>query len=517
MAIFEFQQPRFTEGVLAKSLQGRSSEEFYTYGVKAAKNMIPLLEGPLIKRPGTIYISTAGNTTSRLFPFYKGGTEAYVVEIGYDSSASATTKTNCTSSGSPATTIVLGSAQSTADLFVGQHVYGPNLDSFTLSCTSASSITVTTADTSSLKVGMVVTGTSTTGIIASQTIATIPSGTTFTLSATATATGTQALTFSALYPTTEIDSSTQIASISSANTTTFTLTNAVTTAISTGTLNFSNKPFIRIYSQDRLLSVQGTSTPYIVKSHRWVTVTDLDEIASIETSQSGDVLFFTCPTRKPFLLTRTLDESDSRRAEDNSIWTISEYDSEDGPYGNVNAENTLSMLITATSPNTEVDEDVADVQVDIKNNLFIVANHGLQTGQRINLHVDNIANAKTGNTQVIVKDGTVDPTVTVDVTSNSTTNKFSSWTDSTATTAKSHGLNDNDIIHFGGAFPTGGSWSGDATTDYFVVTSRLYTFQVALIEGGTALTFGVVGSSQFFGTNKASEGGAFLPGDKLML
>ncbi|SVE18240.1 uncharacterized protein METZ01_LOCUS471094, partial [marine metagenome] len=143
--IFEFQQPRFTEGVLAKSLQGRSPEEFYNYGVKTAQNMIPLIEGPMIKRPGTVYVSEAGNSTSKLFPFYKGGTEAYVIEVGYDNNASATTKTNCTSSGSPATTITLGGGQSTADLFVGQHVYGPNLDSFTLSCTSASSTTVTTA------------------------------------------------------------------------------------------------------------------------------------------------------------------------------------------------------------------------------------------------------------------------------------------------------------------------------------------------------------------------------------
>ena len=123
MAVFEFQQPRFTEGVLAKSLQGRSSEEFYTYGVKTAQNMIPLLEGPMIKRPGTLYISEAENAASRLFPFYKGGTEAYVIEIGYDNSASDTVKTNCTSSGSPATTITLGGGQSTSDLFVGQLVW----------------------------------------------------------------------------------------------------------------------------------------------------------------------------------------------------------------------------------------------------------------------------------------------------------------------------------------------------------------------------------------------------------
>ena len=32
MSKYEFLQPKFTEGVLAKSLQGRSSEEFYSYG-----------------------------------------------------------------------------------------------------------------------------------------------------------------------------------------------------------------------------------------------------------------------------------------------------------------------------------------------------------------------------------------------------------------------------------------------------------------------------------------------------
>ena len=180
--IYEFQQPRFTEGVLAKSLQGRSTEEFYNYGVKSAHNMIPLLEGPLIKRPGTVYVSPAGNTTSRIFPFYKGGEEAYVVEVGYDTSASDTTKTNCTSSGTPETTIVLGGGQSTADLFVGQHVWGAKVDA--------------TAD----------------------------------------------------YPTLNLENSTQIASISTANTTTFTLTNVVSSSLSSDTLNFSNKPFIRIYS-----------------------------------------------------------------------------------------------------------------------------------------------------------------------------------------------------------------------------------------------------------------------------
>ena len=429
--IYEFQHPRFTEGVLAKSLQGRSTEEFYNYGVKSAQNMIPLLEGPLIKRPGTVYVSPAGNTTSRLFPFYKGGTEAYVIEVGYDTSASATTKTNCTSSGSPATTITLAGGQTTADLFIGQHVYGAKVDA------------------------------------------------------------------TAGYPTNNLENSTQIATISS--TTVFTLTNAVTSGLSSETLNFSNKPFIRVYSQDKLLNVYGTTTTYVVKSHRWVidatATAPIDEIAQLNVSQSGDVLFFSCPTRTPFLLSRTLEPTNARRAEDNSVWTMSEYIAEDGPYQNTNADNDKSFLITGTT----VEEEIAACTFDVKNNYVVVANHGLQTGEKINLSVANTTSDITGNTQIIVKNGTVDPTITTTVTASSSSGLM-------FTTAKSHGLQDDDIIQFG---HVSGSLPGNisASTDYYVHTAQYYTFKVAASEGGTAIAHSSNGSNVFFGSNKETSYG----------
>ena len=62
----------------------------------------------------------------------------------------------------------------------------------TLSCTTNSTTTVTTADTSSLSVGMAVSGT---GIPAGATIVTVPNSTSFTLSAAATASATNTLTF----------------------------------------------------------------------------------------------------------------------------------------------------------------------------------------------------------------------------------------------------------------------------------------------------------------------------------
>lgn len=430
MAIYEFQQPRFTEGVLAKSLQGRSTEEFYTYGVKSAQNMIPLLEGPMIKRPGTVYVANAKHTTSRLFPFYKGGEEAYVVEIGYDNAASATTLTCSASSGSTA----VSTTGNTNTIYVGQHIYGNGLDD----------------DTSA-------------------------------------------------YPTTSKDSSTQVASITDASN--FVITNDTTDSISSGTLSFSNKPFIRIYSQDRLLNVQGTTTPYVVKSHRWIVDSNIDEISTLQVSQSGDVLFFTCPTRVPFLLSRTLEPTNAARAEDNSVWTISQYVAEDGPYQSVNADLKKSFLITGTT----IEEDIGDVAFKTATNEVVVSNHGLQTGQKLNLYVADTSSDATGNTQIIVKDGTVDPTITTNVSVTSSSGIL-------FTTVKSHGLNDNDIVQFG---HNSGSLPGNisAATSYYVVSAAYKTFKVSATEGGSAVAYTSAGSNVFFGSNSAT---SFGDGDPLL-
>jgi hypothetical protein len=123
MPTFEFQQSRFTEGILAKSLQGRSPEEFYSYGVDDAENMIPLIEGPMVKRPGTIHVAESKTSSSILIPFYKGGTEAYVLEMGYDENATDDTF-NCTFNTTATTeNQVTATALNVAKLSVGQHLW----------------------------------------------------------------------------------------------------------------------------------------------------------------------------------------------------------------------------------------------------------------------------------------------------------------------------------------------------------------------------------------------------------
>ena len=435
--IFEFQQPRFTEGVLAKSLQGRSPEEFYNFGVKTAQNMIPLIEGPMIKRPGTVYVSEAGNSTSKLFPFYKGGTEAYVVEVGYDNTASDTTLVCSTTATDKTVTVTTGN---TNTIFKGQHVWNANLDALTG------------------------------------------------------------------YPTTNLDNSSQVASIT--DSTHFELTNAALITGTTQTLNFSNKPFIRIYSQDKLLNVYNTITPYVVKSHRWILDSFTDELSNLRISQSGDVLFFTCPTRTPFLLSRTLEPATTLRAEDNSVWTLSEYVAEDGPYQNTNSDNELSVVVTGAL----TQEEIADVTFDVKDNLVVVSNHGLQAGQKINLFVNDITSDITGNTQIIIKNGTVDPTITTLCTAsdNSGEIKF--------TTTSSHGLMDNDIIHLGGTtLPTGTTPVLTSGTDYYICDAAYTSFQISTTEDGAdkvAITGTAFGSADlFFGSNKTTSYG---PGDPLL-
>ena len=88
MAKYEFLQAKFTEGVLAKAFHGRSSEEFYSYGLKTCKNMIPTLSGPCVKRPGTNYINSVKNSSATLHPFFKDKNNTYILEIGYSGSSS---------------------------------------------------------------------------------------------------------------------------------------------------------------------------------------------------------------------------------------------------------------------------------------------------------------------------------------------------------------------------------------------------------------------------------------------
>ena len=410
MPTFEFQQARFTEGVLAKSLQGRSPEEFYSYGLDDAENMIPLIEGPMVKRPGTVHVAESKTSASKLIPFYKGGSEAYLIEMGYDEDATDDAISCAFVSGSTTVTV---SAPNALKLSIGQHFWQSD-------------------------VAPASPGPEVTAVI--PTILAYPSS----------------------------DTSATVVSIA---TTTFIMSEAAT-ATGTRTCTFSNKPYIRIFSQDKQLGFGGaTSTPYVIKSHRWFKYThpsdatkNVDEIADLTWTQSGDVLFFTCPTRKPFLLTRTIDQTETLvRAEDNTVWTMDDYVQEDGPYENTNANPDKALVaLNSLSDNSsiEVDDDVAFCQFDVVNNVIILANHGMQVGQKINLHCATA----TSNTQIIIKDGTVDP-------------------------------GDNGDPCLGGHIPsyhTGTPGTHVANNYYYVVYATSVSFQVSDKANGAAFDIGYI-------------------------
>ena len=241
---YEFLQPKFTEGVLAKSLQGRSSEEFYSFGYKESKNMIPVLSGPVVKRPGTNFIGEVKDPSAVFVPFFKDKDNTYILELGISSS--------------------------------------------------------------------------------------------------------------------------------------------------TG--------YLRVWSQNQLLYERtgsgggsSTSTTDIYESASTQHWTEA-ELETLKFTQSGDIIFVCCPTRKPYRIYRKLVTSGTRAADD-SVWTIDEYAMTDGPYGSINhyseddVDKRYSLKLT-TEPTTSNLKTIGTVEFNTIDDSFVLANHGLQTGQKIRLKGD---------------------------------------------------------------------------------------------------------------------------------
>ena len=300
---YEFLQPKFTEGVLAKSLQGRSIEEFYHYGYKSSKNMIPVLSGPVVKRPGTNFIAEVKDPTAIFIPFFKDKDNTYILELG--------------------------------------------IGTTTLSCDTVNTdATVTTASTTTLREGEAVSGT---GIPADATISSITDATHFELSAAATNSATVTLTFV--------------------------------------------RGYLRVWSQDQLLfqktgagaGTASTTIYYETASRLYWTQA---ELSTLKFTQSGDIIFVCCPTRKPYRIFRTLITTDTIRATDDSFWTVDEFVMTDGPYGSINVysednDDKKFTLKLTTEPTTPV--VVGTVEFNTVDDSLVLANHGLQTGQKIKL------------------------------------------------------------------------------------------------------------------------------------
>jgi hypothetical protein len=75
-------QTSFNAGELSPRMSGRPDLAAYANGVAELTNMIPLVQGPVTKRPGSIFVEKAKDQAlaSRLIPFLPRQTQGYVIE-----------------------------------------------------------------------------------------------------------------------------------------------------------------------------------------------------------------------------------------------------------------------------------------------------------------------------------------------------------------------------------------------------------------------------------------------------
>ena len=73
----------FNTGQVSPLVEARGDFSKYSSSCRTLENMFVTVQGPAIKRPGTVYISTAKyNAKIRLIPFEYSTDDAYVLEMG---------------------------------------------------------------------------------------------------------------------------------------------------------------------------------------------------------------------------------------------------------------------------------------------------------------------------------------------------------------------------------------------------------------------------------------------------
>lgn len=74
----------FNHGEISPLLYGRTDLSEYQGGCKYLLNWVPIVQGPIVARPGTQYISEVKDSTkiTRLIPFQFSTTQAYILEFG---------------------------------------------------------------------------------------------------------------------------------------------------------------------------------------------------------------------------------------------------------------------------------------------------------------------------------------------------------------------------------------------------------------------------------------------------
>ena len=73
----------FNAGELSPKMEGRIDYPKYTQGLRTCENLLPLTQGPVMRRPGTKYVATTKNNGAvRLIPFEYSVDDTYMLEFG---------------------------------------------------------------------------------------------------------------------------------------------------------------------------------------------------------------------------------------------------------------------------------------------------------------------------------------------------------------------------------------------------------------------------------------------------
>eukprot|EP00918_Siedleckia_nematoides_P027721 GHVU01059678.1.p1 GENE.GHVU01059678.1~~GHVU01059678.1.p1 ORF type:complete len:765 (+),score=100.02 GHVU01059678.1:453-2747(+) len=109
-------QSNFNGGEVSPLLYGRPDLAKYQTGLRTCKNFIPLLQGPVERRPGTAHIVEVKTsaTSTRLLPFQFSTEQAYVLEFGNTYIRFIKDRGQIESGGSP---VEVTTTYATADLF----------------------------------------------------------------------------------------------------------------------------------------------------------------------------------------------------------------------------------------------------------------------------------------------------------------------------------------------------------------------------------------------------------------
>ena len=272
---------------------------------------------------------------------------------------------------------------------------------------------------------------------------------------------------------------------------------------------FTSAPTIVISSSGSGATLTATLGSDNDDPYELTTTISEAQTKTFDFTQSADVIYIVHPDFQPQKLARTIDATDSTRAADDTVWTLSDVDFEDGPWDEVNTDNAKLVKVTAVTPSDYAWAAVDGVGVDTTQNRFTLFGHGLMNGMKIqftgsiqSVNVSAGGSGYTAGSLIVTGGGGTGFAATYTVSggaidSVTVTNEGTGYTSVPTLTGDVGGTGfayDGTVLSQGNLV-TADSTSESETlfptigTDYFVVNAQSSSFQIATEAGGSPIEF----------------------------